>query len=69
MRLERPFPAAGLLPMETASKRKYEEFAQECERLAQESRTEHHRGVLREMAEAWRRLAQAAPDSPAKQKR
>jgi len=55
--------------METASKRKYEEFAQECERLAQESRTEHHRGVLREMAEAWRRLAQAAPDSPAKQKR
>jgi hypothetical protein len=46
--------------METASQRKYEEFAAECERLAKEARTESHRAVLREMAEAWRKLAEEA---------
>jgi len=46
--------------METASKRKYEEFAAECERLAKDARSDHHRAVLREMAEAWRKLAEAA---------
>jgi hypothetical protein len=62
MRLEREVPAAGLFRMETASKRQYEEFAQECERLAKEARTERHRAVLREMAEAWRKLAEAAAE-------
>jgi hypothetical protein len=46
--------------METTAKRKYEQFAQECERLAKEARTDHHRAVLREMADAWRQLAAAA---------
>jgi Domain of unknown function (DUF4872) len=46
--------------METASRRIYEKFAAECERLAKDARTDHHRTVLREMAEAWRKLAQAA---------
>jgi hypothetical protein len=45
--------------METLKPR-YEEFAAECERLAKEARTDHHRAVLREMAEAWRKLAEAA---------
>jgi hypothetical protein len=46
--------------METAPRRKYEEFAAECERLAKEARSDHHRAVLREMADAWRKLAEAA---------
>jgi len=46
--------------METASTRRYEEFAAECERLARDARTEHHRSVLLEMAKAWRQLADAA---------
>jgi len=60
MRAERRVPALGLFRMETGSKRKYEEFAAECERLATKARTDHHRAVLREMAEAWRKLAEAA---------
>jgi hypothetical protein len=60
MRVERRVPPVGLLSMEIASKRKYEEFAAECERLAKEARTEPHRAVLREMAHAWRKLAEAA---------
>ena len=59
MRSERAVPPAGLFRMEN-SKRKYEEFAAECERLAKEARSDHHRAVLREMAEAWRKLAEAA---------
>jgi hypothetical protein len=46
--------------METASRDRYEQFAAECERLAKDTRTEHHRVVLLEMAEAWRKLAEAA---------
>ena len=45
--------------METHA-RKYEEFAAECERLAKEAREQRHRSVLMEMADAWRRLAEAA---------
>jgi len=59
MRPERGVPPAGLFRMETLKPR-YEEFAAECERLAKEARTDHHRAVLREMAEAWRKLAEAA---------
>jgi vacuolar-type H+-ATPase subunit B/Vma2 len=50
----------GLFRMETGSKRKYEQFAEECERLAMDAKSEHHRTVLREMALAWRKLAEAA---------
>jgi hypothetical protein len=46
--------------MDTASRRQYEEFAAECERRAKDAGSEHHRAVLREMAEAWRKLAEAA---------
>jgi hypothetical protein len=60
MRPEREVPSAGLLRMETASRRQYEEFAAECDRLARDARTDHHRAVLREMADAWRKLAEAA---------
>jgi hypothetical protein len=49
--------------METAPRRTYEDFAAECERLAKEARTEHHRAVLREMADAWRKLAEAAANA------
>jgi len=35
----------------------YRAFAEECDRLAQEAKTEHHRKILEEMAEAWRRVA------------
>ena len=35
----------------------YLEFAEECDRLAKETKTEPHRMALKEMAEAWRKLA------------
>jgi hypothetical protein len=38
----------------------YRDFAKECDRLAQEAKTEHHRKILEEMAEAWRRVAAEA---------
>ena len=55
-------PPAGLFRMETepTGTGRYEQFAAECERLAREARTEHHRSVLMEMADAWRKLAEAA---------
>ncbi len=43
--------------METATK--YREFAEECERLAKQAKTERHRAVLLEMAAAWKQLAEA----------
>jgi hypothetical protein len=36
----------------------YREFAAECDRLAAQAKSEQHRKVLEEMAQAWRRLAQ-----------
>jgi hypothetical protein len=39
---------------------KYQEFAEECERLASQAQTERHRTVLKEMAEVWRKLAEEA---------
>ncbi len=38
----------------------YREFAEECERLAIEAKSERHRRILTEMAEVWRRLAREA---------
>ncbi len=43
--------------METSAK--YREFAEECERLAQQAKTERHRAVLLEMAAVWKELAEA----------
>ena len=36
----------------------YLEFAEECDRLAEETNAERHRMALKEMAEAWRKLAE-----------
>jgi hypothetical protein len=35
----------------------YQRFAEECRRLAQEAKTEQHRRILKEMAQAWEKLA------------
>jgi len=36
----------------------YLQFAEECDRLAKETEAERHRVALKEMAEAWRKLAE-----------
>jgi len=35
----------------------YQRFAQECRRLAQQAKTEQHRRILEEMAQAWEQIA------------
>ena len=42
--------------META--KQFREFAEECNRLAQEAKTEDQRRGLMEMAAAWKKVAQ-----------
>jgi len=42
------------------SSTQYGEFAEECERLAAQAKAEHHRKALKQMAQAWRELAQEA---------
>ncbi len=41
--------------METSAQ--YNEFAEECDRLAKQATTDGHRLILEEMAETWRMLA------------
>jgi hypothetical protein len=41
--------------METATE--YRRFAQECRLLAREAKTERHRQIMEEMAQAWDTLA------------
>jgi len=41
--------------METSTE--YQHFAKECRRLAQQAKTEQHRRILEEMAQAWEKLA------------
>jgi hypothetical protein len=36
----------------------YRQFAQECDRLAEEAMTEEQRRTLKKMAAAWRKVAQ-----------
>ena len=38
----------------------YRKFAEECDRLAKEAQIEQQRKALREMAAAWRKLADEA---------
>jgi len=38
----------------------YCEFAEECEQLARETPNQRHSGALKEMADAWRKLAAQA---------
>ncbi|MGA7231356.1 MAG: hypothetical protein WBX95_10575 [Xanthobacteraceae bacterium] len=35
----------------------YREFAEECDRLAKQAKTDGERKILEEMAEAWRKVA------------
>jgi hypothetical protein len=41
--------------METSPE--YWRFADECRRLAREAKTERHRKIMEEMAQAWEKLA------------
>lgn len=47
----------GWFQMESPAK--YREFAEECERLAKQTRDDRHRAVLLEMAQVWKQLAEA----------
>jgi hypothetical protein len=38
----------------------YRRFAEECRRMAREAKTERHRKILEEMAQAWGTLAKEA---------
>ncbi len=60
MQQERLFWASGCSSMENPNQ--YREFAEQCEAFAAVAETERHRNILKEMAEAWRRLAQEAED-------
>ena len=42
--------------METS--KDFRNFAEKCERLAEEAASEHDRNVLKKMAEAWRKVAE-----------
>jgi hypothetical protein len=42
------------------SSSQYREFAEECLRLAKQAPDEHDRKILKEMAEAWRKVAEEA---------
>ena len=42
--------------METSTE--YRRFAQECDRLAREAKTERHRKIMQEMAQAWGKIMQ-----------
>jgi hypothetical protein len=47
-----------LVRMETSVR--YQKFAEACDRIAKLATTERHRMTLKEMAEAWRKLAHEA---------
>jgi hypothetical protein len=60
MQQERPSPSKGFCQMEmlVEYRERFREFAIECDRLAAQAKTEPDRRALREMAAAWRELAQ-----------
>jgi hypothetical protein len=47
--------------METSAQ--YSEFAEECDRLAKQAKTDDPRQILEEMAETWRMLAAEADNN------
>jgi len=55
---ERPHRRALISHMETSTQ--YRELAEQCKWLAGHIETERHRSVLKEMAEAWKELADEA---------
>lgn len=58
MHQERDLAISGWPGMETADQ--YRECAAECYRLASVAKTDEHRKMLREMARAWRKVAEEA---------
>ena len=46
----------GLVTMDTSAQ--YREFAEQCRLLAAQAKSERHRRMLEEMADAWIKLAQ-----------
>jgi len=56
MQSERAPLREGWLPMQASTQ--YRRFAEECDVLARQAKTEHHRKTLLEMAEAWKKLAE-----------
>jgi hypothetical protein len=44
--------------METTTE--YQRYAEECRRLSRQAKTEQHRRILEEMAQAWEELAKEA---------
>ena len=38
----------------------YRRFAEECRRMAREAKTERHRKILEDIAQAWQKLAKEA---------
>jgi hypothetical protein len=57
MHLERRAAGGGFSGMNPS--KDYRKFAQECDRLARDAKTEQQRQILQEMAEAWEELAEA----------
>jgi len=44
----------------------YREFAEDCVRLAKQTKTEEERKILQEMADVWRKLAEDADKQSSK---
>ncbi len=55
MSQERGSEPGGFLGMEASAQ--YREFAEKCDRLVEETQDSRHKQILREMAQAWRDLA------------
>ncbi len=55
MSQERSREPGGFLGMEASAQ--YREFAEKCDRMVEETKDLRHKQILREMAQAWRDLA------------
>ena len=55
MHSERGYREVGWPRLQTAAD--YRKFAEECQRLAGDAKSERQRKILQEMAQAWRTLA------------
>jgi hypothetical protein len=63
MHRERQHERPGSSDMEPITQ--YLRFAEECRRMAREAKSEEHRKLLEEMAQAWEKVAKEAdPTSP-----
>jgi hypothetical protein len=46
--------------MTSSTSTQYREFAEECLRLAKQAQDAHQRNILKEIAQAWSKLAETA---------